>query len=98
MEEINRTIQRADCFRLLAACFYEPDKQLFLKEELGEKIEHLLEQLSPEGVTAARRLQKSLKTLDQEKLSIDHAVLFIGPFELTAAPYGSVYIENKRTV
>ena len=31
------------------------------------------------------------EALSQEQLSIDHAALFVGPFELIAAPYGSVY-------
>lgn len=82
----------------MAACFYEPDRQLFLEEELAEKLEHLLESLSPEGAAAARRMQSCLHELDQKKLSIDHAALFVGPFELLAAPYGSVYIEQRRTV
>lgn len=98
MKEIEKTLQRGDCFKLLAACFYEPDKQLFLEENLGEKLVQLLEHLSPECVTAARQMQSSLQILEQEKLSIDHAALFVGPFELTAAPYGSVYIEKKRIV
>ena len=98
MKEFEKSLQRGDCFKLMAACFYEPDRQLFLEEELAEKLEQLLESLSPEGAAAARRMQSCLKELDQEKLSIDHAALFVGPFELLAAPYGSVYIEQKRTV
>lgn len=98
MKEFEKTLQRGDCFKLLAACFYEPDRQLFLEEELAEKLEQSLERLSPEGAAAARQMQNCLKELDQEKLSIDHAALFVGPFELLAAPYGSVYIEQKRTV
>lgn len=98
MKIIEEAIQRGDCFKLLAACFYDPDKQLFLEEKLTENLDILLQRLSPESVTAAREMQRFLKALDQEKLSVDHAVLFVGPFELTAAPYGSVYIEKKRTV
>lgn len=98
MNEIDTTRQRGDCFKLLAACFYEPDKQLFIEEELGEKLVQLLSQLSPHCVTAARRIKSALMELDQSKLSIDHAALFVGPFELIAAPYGSVYFEKKRTV
>jgi len=98
MKDIENAVQRGDCFKLLAACFYEPDKQLFIEEELGEKLEQLLGQLAPTCVTASRRMTSALKELDQNKLSIDHAALFVGPFELIAAPYGSVYIEKKRTV
>lgn len=98
MTEIDETIQRGDCFKLLAACFYEPDKQLFLDEKLTEKLEHLLQRWSPDAAVAANKMQSSLKALAQETLSVDHAALFVGPFELAAAPYGSVYIEKKRTV
>ncbi|GAB4545487.1 MAG: hypothetical protein Kow0063_39580 [Anaerolineae bacterium] len=33
-----------------------------------------------------------------EQLRIDYARLFVGPFELLAPPYGSVYLEGKRRV
>ena len=98
MNEIDTIRQRGDCFKLLAACFYEPDKQLFIEEELGEKLELLLTHLSPNSVAAARRMKSALKELEQSRLSIDHAALFVGPFELIAAPYGSIYVEKKRTV
>ncbi len=98
MKEMNETIQRSDCFKLLAACFYEPEKALFLEENLGENIGLLLGTHVPEGAVAARHMQKDLEGVTQEKMSIDHAALFVGPFELLAAPYGSVYMEKKRRV
>ena len=98
MNEINQAIRLADCFKLLAACFYEPEKSLFIEEAVGDKLGLLLDDQSPDGAIAARHMQSALQKLDQEKLSIDHAALFVGPFELIAAPYGSVYIEKKRRV
>ncbi len=98
MKNITETMQRGDCFKLLAACFYEPDKQLFIEEQLGEKIEELLTFFTPDGVEAAQQLQDALKNVSQEQLSIDHAALFVGPFKLLAPPYGSVYLENNRAV
>lgn len=98
MNEINEIIGRGDCFKLLAVCFYEPDKQLFLEEQLAENLESLMEHFSPDAQVAAVNMQKSLNELSQEELSVDHAALFVGPFELIAAPYGSVHIEKKRTV
>ena len=98
MNEINETIRLGDCFKLLAACFYEPEKSLFIEEAVGDKLGLLLNDQSPEGARAARHMQSALQKLDQKKLSIDHAALFVGPFELIAAPYGSVYIEKKRRV
>jgi TorA maturation chaperone TorD len=98
MKEINETIQRGDCFKLLAASFYEPEKKLFVEEQIGEKLGHLLEKQAPGSAAAAREMQKVLEELEQEKMSIDHAALFVGPFELVAAPYGSVYLEKNRRV
>ena len=98
MNEINKLISRGDCFKLLAACFYEPEKALFIEEKLGENLGHLLEHISRDAQIAADRMQRALCEISQEKLSIDHASLFVGPFELIAAPYGSVYIDKKRTV
>ncbi len=98
MNKMNDTIQRGDCFKLLAACFYEPEKQLFLEENVGEKLGQLLDGQTLDGARAAREMQSALQEQSQEKLSIDYAALFVGPFELLAAPYGSIYIEKKRLV
>ena len=98
MNEINKTIQRGDCFKLLAACFYEPDRTLLLEERVGEKLGLLLDNFTSTGARAARQMQTTIVELAQEEMSIDHAALFLGPFELLAPPYGSVYIEKNRKV
>ena len=94
----NDTIVRSDCFRLLAACLYEPDKDMFLEEKVCENLAGLLVDPAPGAVQAARDMDKALRESDQKQLSRDHAVLFVGPFELLAAPYGSVYLEKGRRV
>jgi len=95
---MDETITRGDCFKLLAACFYEPEKPLLLEEKVGEKLGQLLDGQTLDGARAARAMQSALQEQSQEKLSIDYAALFVGPFELLAAPYGSIYIEKKRLV
>ena len=89
---------RSDCYKLLAACFYEPDKNLLVEERVCENLCALLSLHAPEAGRAASAMALALQTLSQEQLSIDHAALFIGPFELLAAPYGSVYIDQGRRV
>lgn len=89
---------RGNCFKLLAACFYEPDKNLFIEEQVCENLKNLLNSWAADAARAAGDMELNLKICSQEQLSIDHAVLFVGPFELIAAPYGSVYIEKMRTV
>lgn len=98
MNEINELISRGDCFKLLAVCFYEPEKKLFTEEKLSENLGEVLGGISADAQAAANKMKKALCESSQEKLSIDHASLFVGPFELIAAPYGSVYIDKKRTV
>jgi TorA maturation chaperone TorD len=94
----NDIIIRSDCFRLLAACLYEPDKDMFLEEKVCENLAGLLADSAPGAVQAAWKMAKALREIDQEQLSRDHAALFVGPFELLAAPYGSVYLEKGRRV
>ena len=98
MNEINETRRRGDCFKLLAACFYEPGRSLLIAEKVGEKLWLLLDGQAPDAARAGRDMQNGLQELDQEKMSVDHAALFVGPFELLAAPYGSVYVDKSRRV
>ena len=98
MKKSDELIRRGDCFKLLAACFYEPERALFVEEQVGENLGLLFDSLAPACASAARQMQKLIQELGEEKMSIDHAALFVGPFELLAAPYGSVYIEKKRKV
>ena len=94
----NKITARGNCFKLLAACFYEPDKDMFIEQQVCENLETLSECWSSDAANHAGKMDMYLKTLSQEQLSIDHAALFVGPFELLAAPYGSVYTGDTRQV
>lgn len=43
-------LRRADCYKLLAACFCEPEKELFQEEAVLENLEELLEEVCPTAV------------------------------------------------
>lgn len=98
MNTRSETIQRSDCYKLLAACFYEPDKNLLVEERVCENLADLLARHAPDAGSAAAEMALALRDLGQEQLCIDHAALFIGPFELIAAPYGSVYMDQGRRI
>lgn len=98
MDSRSETILRSDCYKLLAACFYEPDKNLLVEERVCENLADLLARHAPDAGRAAAEMAFALQDVAQEQLSIDHAALFIGPFELIAAPYGSVYMEQGRRI
>lgn len=98
MSDIRQHTNAADCFRLLAACFCEPEKELFIEQQVCENLATLLENFSSEAADHARKMSSSLAGLEETVLAVDYSALFLGPFELQAPPYGSVYLEKKREV
>lgn len=94
---VEMKVQRANCFKLLAACFYEPDKELFLQEGVCDNLTALLAAChSAKAAMAATMMKKALEEQSEETLQVEYARLFVGPFELAAPPYGSVYLEGNR--
>jgi TorA maturation chaperone TorD len=98
MTHIDLKMQLGNCFKLIAACFYEPDRELFIGEQVCSNLKVLLEGWASGAAKAASDMDLALANSDQDQLNIDHAALFVGPFELLAAPYGSVYLEKYRQV
>ncbi len=89
-------VARSDVYRLLAACFYEPDRELFLEENLGANLASLMQKLVVPAGEHCRRLEKGLRENSQEELLVEYSALFLGPFGAPAQPYGSVYLEQSR--
>lgn len=98
MSNPEEILNRSNCFKLFAACFYEPDKEMFLEEHVCDNLAALLKSLAPAAVISAQAMKAGLTNTSQERLSVDYAALFVGPFELIAAPYGSVYLEQNRRI
>ncbi|MDJ0624065.1 MAG: molecular chaperone TorD family protein [Desulfocapsaceae bacterium] len=98
MSQLETLATVESCFRLLSACFYEPEKDLFLEQSVCENLNRLLSSFSSEAAAHAQRMAVELSNQEQQQLALDHSALFIGPFELIAPPYGSVYLEKKREV
>lgn len=97
MSDIDLKMKRSNCYKLLAACFYEPDRELFIQEEVCENLATLLADCGFEGAAlAAQNMQKAVEKSNPEEMMVDYAYLFVGPFELAAPPYGSVYLEERR--
>ncbi len=89
---------KENCFRMLAACFYEPEKKLYLEENLFGNLSEGLKQVCPEAAVFAGEMEKQIHNYTEEDLGIEYAKLFVGPFELLAPPYGSVYIDEGGRV
>lgn len=88
---------RSDIYRFLSALFYTPESQLIVEENLFENLTNALRRVFPEAVVLSAKMQNALLE-EKEEIEVDYAKLFVGPFELLAPPYGSVYLENARRV
>jgi len=88
---------REDIYRLLAACYYSPTAALF-EEDCGASLASLLEGMAADAAQYARTAADAMKVESPESLTVEHARLFIGPFQLVAPPYGSLYLDDVKTV
>jgi len=92
----NITATREDVYRLLAACYYPPTAAL-LEESCCASLAELLENIVPDAAHHAGDAVITVGT-DLDLLLVEHARLFIGPFQLIAPPYGSIYLDEAKTV
>lgn len=81
--------RRANSYKLLAECFQTPDEELITLIEDIEREEDL--RLAVQSITDE-------VPEDIESLRVEYAKLFVGPFEVLAPPYGSVYLDNSERV
>ena len=88
---------REDVYRLLAACYYSPTPAL-LDEKCCETLANLLSGPAPEAASHAAEAAQLLAAQSVEALAVEHARLFMGPFQLVAPPYGSYYLDDNQTV
>lgn len=89
---------RRDCYKLLAACFYQPQKELFLEEEVFVNLISLLKRACPDAAQFSEEMGTYVLQYSNEELLVEYARLFVGPNELLAPPFGSLYLEEGRKV
>lgn len=88
---------REDAYRLLAACFYSPSTGL-IEEGCCATLAVLLDSVAPAAARSAADAAVAAGDCSLEALAVEHARLFIGPFQLIAPPYGSLYLDDAKTV
>lgn len=88
---------RADVHRLMATCFYPPAEGLS-GDQVQEDLVATFQRVCPSAAEAARGLAARVAEVGAEELAVEHARLFVGPFELEAPPYGSIYLDEGRRV
>lgn len=88
---------QADVYRLLSACFYQPEK-MFLEEDLFGQLETALELCAQQIQGQGTLLDASFREETLDALLLDYSRLFLGPFDILAKPYGSVYLDDEKVV
>ncbi len=82
-----------EAYRFLAASFYLPQKTIFSESNLFRSLSASLAIACPEAVVFSKKMELNYSMYTEEALQVDYARLFVGPYELLAPPYGSVYLE-----
>ncbi|MFN2355560.1 MAG: molecular chaperone [Desulfopila sp.] len=92
-----RHLARADIYRLLSAFFYQPEAA-FVEEEVFAQLKTSMTKVHPQIVPDIVTLEAAFKGVGLDVLQLDYSRLFLGPFEILAKPYGSVYLDGEKVV
>ncbi|MCX8118463.1 MAG: molecular chaperone TorD family protein [Desulfobacterota bacterium] len=87
---------QGEAYRLFSACFCLPRREWFLQEGLFKNLATVLSEICNEAVPFVSEMERSLLETSEEELRVEYARLFVGPYELKAPPYGSVYLDGER--
>ena len=88
---------RENLCRFLAACYYQPDPA-FAEERMFDSMLDAAMRIDPAIAAQARRLGEEFSAEGPESLLLDYTRLFLGPSHAIAAPYGSVWLEDQKTL
>jgi len=93
---VNHELSRMEAFRQLSECYFQPESGL---SDILENLELHLANVSQPAANCVQRMHKGINNGQNfEALKVDYAKLFVGPYQLLAAPYGSVYLDDGRTL
>jgi putative dimethyl sulfoxide reductase chaperone len=88
---------RENLCRFLAACYYQPGPE-FAEEKVFDSMLDAATRIHPDLAAHARRLGEEFSAEGPESLLLDYTRLFLGPPHTIAAPYGSVWLEDEKTL
>jgi TorA maturation chaperone TorD len=93
---LNHESSRMTAFQILSDCFFLPDPGL---SEKLEDLEFNMTNVCQTAVPLVQNMRKEFETGGEiELLKVDFSKLFVGPYKLSAAPYGSLYLEGGRKI
>lgn len=92
-----RHLARSDAYRLLSAGYYEPE-DAFLEEEVFDQLKTAMSQVSADQLSDVVAMDDGFRNTGIDALMLDYTRLFLGPANILAKPYGSIYLEDEKTV
>lgn len=87
--ELSYEEYRRDVYKLLSDCYHLPDEQL---------LENLNSLDINRGQILLNLAEHRPDTSDIDSLIVDYSRLFVGPYQILALPYGSMYMEDKSRI
>lgn len=88
--------QTANVYKLLSLLYGSPTEAT---EEVLFFFRDTLKHSRPDLLPIVFEMETYLiNKSNHEELTVDYAKLFVGPFDLLAPPYGSIYIDGQRRV
>ncbi|MEJ5287121.1 MAG: Cytoplasmic chaperone TorD [Candidatus Kapaibacterium sp.] len=79
---------------ILSAFYCQPEDGIFLDSNLHTLLVENAKSISPQLETLASQLINSISEYDNLTLLREYTRIFLGPFEIIAHPYASVYLDN----
>ncbi len=92
-----RHLAKADVYRLLSACYYQPE-EAFLEEDIFGQLKAAMVKANPKWTPQVSAMDDCFRNTGSEALILDYSRLFLGPFDILAKPYGSVYLDREDTI
>jgi putative dimethyl sulfoxide reductase chaperone len=91
---------KANLYKVLSELFNKPNQDML---ELFDPLKDSLQTLYPDLITFGEVLEAEFNNIynndeDLTPLAVEHAKLFIGPFDVLAPPYSSIYLESGRQI
>lgn len=84
-----------DLFKLISACFCLPSKTIFEEEKVFDSMTLLCNKVCAEASVDVEKMAEDFSRSSEETLKIEYARLFVGPYQLIAPPFGSVYLDQS---
>jgi TorA maturation chaperone TorD len=81
--------------RLLAACYYQPGPE-FAEERVFETMCNAAGAVDANLAAVAERLAGAFGAVPADELLLDYTRLFLGPNDIRAKPYGSVWLSGEN--